>query len=186
MAVATDKILRLLKAGVAPDVIAQSIGVDTMDIFKIAGLNQAEIADAAAERLQTAVSTDELVSNTERLALMRLGTIIAAETDAKKLVSAYSALNKATRRQPNKEEGGVSQSHTTNVTIVLPSSVVERRMKEVQYVTDGNNQVVEVDGRAMITMDAKNVLNQARQTNAGVDRMLSERNIDAGIQLKDL
>lgn len=46
--------------------------------------------------------------------------------------------------------------------------------------------MVEVDGRAMITMDAKNVLNQARQTNAGVDRMLSERNIDAGIQLKDL
>ena len=186
MAVATDKILRLLKAGVAPDVIAQSIGVDTMDIFNIAGLNQEEIADAAAERLQTAVSTDELVSNTERLALMRLGTVIAAETDAKKLVSAYSALNKATRRQPNKEEGGVSQSHTTSVTIVLPATMVERRMKEVAYVTDGNNQVVEVEGRAMVTMDAKNVLNQARQTNAGVDRMLSERNIDAGIQLKDL
>lgn len=186
MAVATDKILRLLKAGVAPDVIAQSIGVDTMDIFNIAGLNQEEIAEAAAERLQTAVSTDELVSNTERLALMRLGTIIAAETDAKKLVSAYSALNKATRRQPNKEEAGVSQSHTASVTIVLPATMVERRMKEVAYVTDGNNQVVEVEGRAMVTMDAKNVLNQARQSNSGVDRMLSDRNIDAGIQLKDL
>lgn len=49
-----------------------------MDINTV-GLNQEEIAEAAAERLQTAVSTTELVSNTERLALMRLGTIIAAE-----------------------------------------------------------------------------------------------------------
>ena len=59
-------------------------------------------------------------------------------------------------------------------------------MKEVAYVTDGNNQVVEVDGQAMVTMDSKNVLAQARLTNAGVDRMLTERHIDAGIQLKDL
>ena len=186
MSVAVDKILRLLKAGVGPEVIAQSVGMDTVDIINIAAANHQEISEAAIERLQTAVSTDELVSNTERLTLLRLGAVIAAETDAKKLVSAYTALNKATRRQVNKEEGGVTQSHNTSVTIVLPAAAVERRMKEVAYVTDGNNQVVEVDGRAMVTMDAKNVLNQARQSNSGVDRMLSERNIDAGIQLKDL
>lgn len=186
MAVSEDKILRLLKAGVSAEVIAQSIGVDISAIVLIAANNHAEIAESSADRLQLAVSTDELVSNTERLALTRLAGTIAAETDVKKLVSAFNALNNAKRRQPNKEEAGVTQGHATNVTLVLPASVVERRMKEVQYVTDGNNQVVEVEGRAMVTMDAKNVLSLARQNNAGVDRMLSERNIDAGIQLKDL
>lgn len=186
MAVADDKILRLLKAGVEASVIAQSIGVDVTDILTIAANNCDTIAEASVDRLQLAVSTDELVGNTERLALTRMAAVLGAETDPRKLVQAFAALNNAKRRQPTKEEAGLGVQNSTSVTIVLPAEVVERRMKEVAYVTDGNNQVVEVDGQAMVTMDSKNVLAQARLTNAGVDRMLTERHIDAGIQLKDL
>ncbi|UNI71201.1 hypothetical protein P5_0024 [Aeromonas phage P5] len=180
------RIARLLADGVAPEIIAQSLGTDVADILKIAVANQPEIGEAGIGRLEEAVALDQLITGAEQLAITRLAAVLPAETDVKKIVSAFSALNKAQRRQPTNEDGKL-QREDTSVTIVLPATHVEHRLKEVEYERDINNQIVGVDGRAMLTMDATNVLKQARLANAGVDTMMNDRNIGSTtISIEDL
>lgn len=180
------RIARLLADGVAPEIIAQSLGTDVSDIIKIAVANQPEIGESGITRLEEAVAVDQLITSAEQLAITRLAAVLPAETDVKKIVSAFSALNKAQRRQPTNEDGKL-QREDASVTIVLPAMRVEQRMKEVEYERDVNNQIVGVDGRAMLTMDAVNVLKQARLANSGVDTMMNERNIGGtSISIEDL
>lgn len=180
------RIAKLLADGVSPDVIAQSLGTDVSDIIKIAVSNNTEIGEAGITRLEEAVAVDQLITSAEQLAITRLAAVLPAETDVKKIVSAFSALNKAQRRQPTKEDGKLDRPDAA-VTIILPVAQVERRLKEVEYERDANNQITAVDGREMLTMDAQNVLKQARLANAGVNTMMEERNMGGtSLSIEDL
>lgn len=185
---AKQTVAKLLADGASVSVISETLGLDTGTILALLDDPEVRIAyrQAAAERLNKSLEIDHLITLTEEKALCRLHGALDTETDARKLATVFSLLNKASRRVERPEERGLSDEGTV-VNLVLPAGHVERRQrKEVEYKLDANNQVVEVDGKALVTMDGNQVKQLAAASNPRLAELLKTHAGSHVITLEDL
>lgn len=183
------QIADLMTNGATPQVIGATLGLDVSAVLDVLGdpIVKHAIRAAAAERLENALNMDNLATNIEALALARMYDATARESDPRKLVAIYTAMNKGSKRVPKPEDAGLSQGDTI-INLVLPQSAVERRAqeKEVAYEMDAAGQVVSVDGVSLQTMDANRVLQLAQLASPKIQDMTLSKGSASIVRMEDI
>lgn len=183
------QIADLMTNGATPQVIGATLGLDVSAILDVLRdpIVLHKMREAAAERLSNALDMDNLATNIEALALARMYDATARESDPRKLVAIYTAMNKGSKRVAKPEEAGLGQGDVV-VNLVLPQSAVDRRAKEkeVVYEMDAAGQVVSVDGVSLQTMDANNVLKLAQAASPKIQDMTLSKGSASIVRMEDI
>ncbi len=185
-----EQIAELMTKGATPQVVGATLGLDVSSILDVLNdpVVRTKLRTAAAERLQSALEMDELATQVESIALARLVTATSRETDPRKLVAVYTAMNKGSKRVAKPEEAGLQGSGDVVVNLVLPSSAVARREqeKEVVYEMDATGNVVSIEGKSLQTMDATNVLKLAQSASPVIRDLTVSKGATSVIRMEDL
>ena len=143
-----ERIVTMLAAGVKPVNIAAAIGVDASYVSQVAAENEEQISEERSKRAVNVVEHDMTLDAMEDRSLQKVGRLLDGVTDPMKALAVFKVLNGARRR-----------SEAANAAAV-PATVVQIELPEVARVAikvTTNNQVIEVAGRSMLTMQAKTV-----------------------------
>lgn len=143
-----DKIVELLGAGVAPSAVAAATGVEASYVSQVAAEYGEEISAKRATKATEHVAHDATLDALEDRALQKLGRLMDTVIDPMKIVGVFKTLNGAKRRS----EAAIQTPQPAEiVSIELPA------MARTVIKVSTANQVIEVDSRPMITMQAKGV-----------------------------
>lgn len=148
-----ERIIEMLKAGVAPSYVADAVGCDPSYVSQIKADPEtaAAIADAQLENIEEDIAHDDLLASAELKALRAIEQRLGHANFAQAL-AAYKILNAATRRNTKNIANG---ANTTNigvqVNLTLPATSLPN------YVRNANNEIIEVEGKAMITANVSHI-----------------------------
>jgi hypothetical protein len=162
---AKDRIIALLKAGVAPSQIADSVGCDPSYVSQIKNDPEIapEIAAARLENIEEDLAHDDLLEKAELKALKRIDQAIN-HANLGQALAAYKVLN-AAKKRTDPAAGNANQPNVAvTVSLQLPATLMPH------YVKNANNEIIEVEGRTMVTATPKSLdaLLAERATNSGV------------------
>lgn len=158
-----DRIVELLKAGVATGQIAEACGVSDGYVSQVKSDPGVaiQIAEARAGDIKESLEHDEILNRAEMKALRAIDRQIEMVPFSQKL-AAFRVLNAAERRSA---PGGVNHGAGTNVavtvTLALPATMLPH------FVTNERNEVIEVEGKQMSTVSPKS-LDQILEEKVGV------------------
>lgn len=149
-------VIKYLAQGIPTSQIAMAAGCDESYISQLKADPeiQAQMAQHAAEVTIKDMNFDETLESAEELALSRIQKSLGFANMGQAL-SAFRILNTARRR---KDGPAVSGAVTVNVNLTLPASALPR------YVTNANNEIVEVEGKTLVSA-----------TPRGLDNLLAQR-----------
>lgn len=162
-----DRIIDLLGQGIPAAQVALHVGCDPSYISQLLANEQ------IAEQVQTLraaafaghVEHDKAIGRIEQKVLARLDHLSDFITKPAEAARVFSILN-AARRQ-TLEAGNSQAAPSTIVNLNLPEAA------RVSFTVTADRQVIEVEGRSMVTMPAKSVAAQLEQRNA--TRLLTQR-----------
>lgn len=144
-----ELVIKLLSQGIPTSQIAAAAGCDESYVSQLKA--DPEIAKRVAEK--TAVTTiadanfDERLDRAEETVLGRIEKSIGF-ANLPQALAAFRTLNTARRRK----EGPIGPAVTNiNVTLTLPANALPR------YVTNSNNEIVEVEGRTLVSATPKSL-----------------------------
>lgn len=144
-----ELVIKLLSQGIPTSQIAAAAGCDESYVSQLKA--DPEIARKVAEK--TAVTTiadanfDERLDRAEETVLSRIEKSIGF-ANLPQALAAFRTLNTARRRK----EGPLGPPVTNiNVTLTLPANAIPR------YVTNSNNEIVEVEGRTLVSATPKSL-----------------------------
>lgn len=152
-----ERIIQLLAAGVKPVNVAAAVGVEASYVSQIAAENEEQIKEGLGRRAVNQVEHDVTLDAMEDRSLQKVGRLLDSVTDPMKALAVFKVLNSAKRRS---EAANAAAAPATIVTLELPE------VAKVAIKVTSNNQVIEVAGRSMLTMQAKTVedmLNRRKQ-----------------------
>lgn len=143
--------ITLLSQGVPTAQVAAAIGCDDSYISQLKADPdvQQQIAAMAAASTVADVNFDSTLERAEMLALEKIEKNLPFATLGQAM-AAFRVLNGARRRKdgiPTAGDGGT----TINVNLTLPANAMPR------YVTNAQSEIVEVDGRTMISASPKTI-----------------------------
>lgn len=148
-----DRILNLLGQGIAPVIVAQTVGCNPSYISQL--LQEEEFALAVAklrcEGIEKEVNRDNKYDALEDKLLEKLENVLPFMLKPRDILDALTRINAAKRRATV----GVSETGTGKTTIInltLPTIVVQK------YQTNQNNEVIDVSGRALINLPPQTLL----------------------------
>lgn len=168
---ARDLAMSLLAQNVAPSQVASSIGVSESYISQL----MAE-EDFAAELGKLKVQSTEADRNFDNdldgAEAQLLSNIVkrAEFLNIQQSLVAFRILNQAQRRQDRKRQ--VVEQTGTVVNITLPTVVVPH------YVLNGQSEIVEVEGKTMISATATQIDQTARSRNAALPSLEAMKTVD--------
>lgn len=148
-----ERIIEMLKAGVSPTHVAEAVGCDISYVSQIKSDPEtaAAIADAQLGSIEEDITHDELLASAELKALRAIEQRLGHANFGQAL-AAYKVLNAATRRNTKNLVNG---ANTTNigvqVNLTLPATSLPN------YVKNSNNEIIEVEGKAMITANVSHI-----------------------------
>ena len=159
MAVDKKKVIDLLSASISPGTIAQTLGCDPSYVSQL--LQDPEIMEAVvAKRVAAATkvaATDEKVQDIRSILVEQMRKIAPFTTKMSDICMALTTVDKMASRLPSANIRE-SEEHRTVVSLTLPKSLA------LNFVMNGQNQIVEVDNRALETMSANRVFEQLDQS----------------------
>ena len=152
------QVLELLGKGIAPAIVAATLDISPSYI------SQCTANPVFSTELQTMLLTSQLAASQrddeldslEDILIEKVKTTIAFIVKPSEALKALQMVNGMKRRGLGSVDRGAAVQQTT-VIVNLPSHLQPR---EVQAITSENNEIVEVDGRAMITKSSTSVLEQ--------------------------
>jgi len=163
-----DTAIQLLAKGISTSQVAAAIGVDDSYISQLKSDPDVQALIAAAQTAATAddIKFDEMLDRAELLALQKIEKNMQFATLGQAL-AAFRALNTARRRQ----DGPVVTENNTTVfvNLTLPAGSLP------QYVKNANSEIIEVEGKTMLTTTPKSL-----------DAILAQRAADKGGNLPQL
>lgn len=135
--------------GVSTSAIAAAVGCDESYVSQLRTDPEiiALAAGAEEERTVADVTFDTVLDKAEADALDRIARNIPFANMGQAL-NAFRVLNSARRRKDGPVQGAGT---TVNVTLVMPAHVAPR------YVTSANNEIVEVEGKTMVSASPKTI-----------------------------
>lgn len=149
-----DRIIELLGRGIQAPAVALAVGCDESFISQImsAPENVERVQALKAANFEKFTDLDDTLDQAEGLALSRVAQLIPFASRLGEAVAAYRVLNSAKRKTGGAADA-ITMSPSTIVNINLPESA------RVAMTMDANRQVIEVDGRPLLTMPSKNLAN---------------------------
>lgn len=146
-----DHAITLLAQGVPTSQVAAALGCDDSYISQLKADPevQRQIAEGGAKTTLQDVKFDDTLERAEMMALEKIEKNLPFATLGQAM-AAFRTLNGARRRKdgiPVAGEGSV----TVNVNLTLPASAMPR------YVTNAQSEIIEVDGKTMISATPKTI-----------------------------
>lgn len=140
----------LLSQGIPTSQVAAACGVSDSYISQLKADPevQAQIAEKQAAHSIADMQFDDDLETAENMALQKIKSNIAF-ANMGQAIAAFRILNTARRRADPVVTSDAAVSVTVNLT--LPQSAVPR------YVTNANNEIIEVEGQTMLSATAKNL-----------------------------
>lgn len=156
-----DKAIALLAQGLSTSQVAAACGVSDSYISQLRDdpAVAETLAAAGAELTLADMAFDSRLEKAEATALERIEKSLGFANMGQAL-AAFRILNGARKRQDGAAPG-VSTSVTVNVNLTLPAAATAR------YVTSAQNEIIEVEGKTMLSATAKS-LDQILAQRAGL------------------
>ena len=147
-----DRIIALLKAGVAPSQIADSVGCDPSYVSQIKNDPEIapEVAAARLENIEEDIKHDELLEAAELKALKRIDAFVG-HANLGQALAAYKVLNSAKKRTDPANGINNQPNVAVTVSLQLPATLLPH------YVKNAQSEIIEVEGRSMITATPKSL-----------------------------
>lgn len=156
----TDIAIDLLGKGIDEADCAHILGANVADIQAIALQYKDKIAEMLVVKEEVHATLDAKMDAIENTLVDKIKNAIQFESDPMKLVKTFQIMNGAKRRSQGEGQPGTNISITDNrvVALNLPNSTVNPQFK-----TNANNEVVEVDGKHLVSATSKQVLEMAEE-----------------------
>lgn len=165
MSLNKDYAITLLAQGVGTSQVAAAIGCDDSYVSQLKADPevQRQIAERTAQTTIQDVKFDDTLERAEMLALEKIEKNLPFATLGQAM-AAFRTLNGARRRK----DGGITTENITAVTVnlTLPASSIP------QYITNSRSEIVEVEGKTMISATPKTL-----------DSILAAKAADKGVNL---
>lgn len=140
--------LEMLGNGLPPNVVASALGISDSYISQLLG-EESFSMQVTAKRyttLQAATSRDRGYDDIEDALIAKMKELLPLMYKPMEVLRAITVINAAKRRGADAPDNTVI--HQTVVQLTLPQAITAK------FVTNVNNQVVEVDSKALITIEA--------------------------------
>lgn len=146
-----DQIIKMLADGIPGVQIAASLGVDESYISQLRNDPevQEQIQALAGERTAADMKFDDLLAQAEMTALERISRNLPHANMGQSLM-AFRTLNDAKKRR-DATAPGAAANQAGNVTLVFPQQTI------IHYVTNRQNEIVEVEGKTMLSATPKSL-----------------------------
>ena len=159
MAIDKQKVIDLLSAAISPGTIAQTLGCDPSYISQLAAdpeVLEKVVAIRVAKATKVA-ETDDKVQDIRSTLINQMGKIAGFTTKMSDICMALNTIDKMASRLPSANVRESTPGGQAVVNIVLPKELA------INYTMNSNNQIVEVNSRAIETMSANRVLEELQQ-----------------------
>lgn len=172
-----DRIVSLLGQGYSQATVAAALGVTPSYVSQVAETPEVreEVSRLRVGKLQERVVDDETLETTERRALKLISDKMVFVKSPAEAANIFKILNNAKRKTAaNAPENDAASIES--VTIVLPKSAAA-----IHIQLNGNNQVIEVEGRSMAPLPSR-ALHNLRRPVEELPAMEVTRLVDASEQ----
>lgn len=151
------RILELLGSGLGAEVVATACGVSPSYVSQLLS-EQAFSEQVTARRfanLQAATKRDASYDEIEDALIAKMQDLLPMMYKPMEVLRAITVINSAKRRGA----GAPEHTHVNNtvVNLTIPTQILQK------FVTNANNQVVEVGDQTLVTMPSAQLLNQLKQ-----------------------
>ena len=155
-----EQIIELLGKGLTATQVAMAVGCDDSYISQLLADPDTKTAveTKRATNLTHYVEHDSRVDKAEEAALERMENLLPFVTKPSEAARIFSVLNGAKRRAAT--AGPASSAPARTVTLQLPES------SSISFTLSHDKQVIEIEGRSLATMPAKNLAQRLEQRNA--------------------
>lgn len=158
MAIEKKKVIDLLAASISPTTIAQTLGCDPSYIVQLASdpeILEAVVAIRVAKATKIA-ATDDKVQDIRSVLIDQMGKVAQFTTKMSDICMALNTIDKMASRLPSANTREESATKSV-VNLTLPKEMA------IHFVMNAQNQIVEVNDRALETMSANRVLGELQQ-----------------------
>ncbi len=151
--------LELLGAGYKPPMVASVLGITESRISQLLSDDTfaSKVLALRLARTKGTIDRDNKWDKIEDLLLKKFEDVMVFMNDPLKLLRALQVVNAAKRRGAGSDNSSEAGLTGTVVQINAPRNVV------MQFITNGNNEVVEVGGRSMVPMASKKVMEELKR-----------------------
>jgi len=154
------RILDMLGNGLAPTVVASALGVTDSYISQLIGEESfsQQVTALRYKNLQAATSRDRDYDSIEDELIKKMKDLLPLMYKPMEVLRAITVINQAKRRGADAPDNTVI--HQTIVQLTLPNAITTRFTKDI------NNQVIAVGEQELITIDAKQLINNTKKVNS--------------------
>jgi hypothetical protein len=181
-----SRIAKLLGEGINATNVASACGVTLAYVSQL--LTESEFAKEVAQlkigNLQAATTRDRKYDGIEDTLLEKLEDSIQFMIKPREILGAISVINNAKRRGATAGAGDTDFNGAQVVKLQVPQVVIN------QFMLNSKNEVIEVAGRALQTMSARNLMRTLGELNAedaaGIIEGIVECVVESEISVDDL
>lgn len=156
----TEQIVEFLSKGFNNVQVSQICGCTPSYVSQVAEERAEDIAVARAIVTIQKQEIDKSLNDLEESVLERLKAVLPFETNTTVLLRALQVLNTAKRKS---EPEPIVSHNTTNVAnqtiLVMPTRFIQPVQTEDSIVLNGNNEIVEIEGRPLINASSNAINN---------------------------
>lgn len=162
-----ERIIEMLGQGLSATQVASAVGCDDSYISQLIADEDVskQIQELRAENFSRYVDQDRRLDEAESAALDKVASLASFITKPSEAARVYSILNAAKRRTV--DQVNQQQAVAQTVSLDLPEAA------RVRFTLTNDKQVIEIEGRSMTTMPARNLAARLEQRNAS--RLLDMR-----------
>lgn len=155
-----ERIIEMLGKGIPAVQVAGAVGCDESYISQLLSDEaiSLQVQELRAENFSNYIAQDKILDEAEAKALEKVAHLVQFITKPTEAARAYQILNAAKRRTVDQ----VNQQQAVAQTVALELPAAAR----VRLTLTSDRQVVEIEGRPMITMPAKNLTARLEQRRA--------------------
>lgn len=164
-----ERAKKLLGSGVQAELVAVTLGCDPSYISQLMADEsfRNEVVGLRVAALTANQSRDEVIDGVEDVLLEKIVASIDFITKPRELLSAFNIINKAQRRGVGAGNQAAIQN-TVIVGLMLPNVVQQR------FVTNNQGEVIEVDGKTLVTMPPAQLLRNLASQKENTDGAKAE------------
>lgn len=152
-----DRILKLLGTGLSGEVVSSTVGCDPSYISQLMSDEEFRnrVLAMRIESLTADTQRDRAIDEIEDQLIQKLKAGLEYLISTKDILRAYAIINAAKRRGAKASDTTIVNNNIVN--LILPRIVVQK------YVVSKTNEVIEVEGKPLVTIPATRLLQERKQ-----------------------
>lgn len=152
-----ERIQVLLGSGISPEIVSATVGCDPSYISQLMSDEEfrSRVLALRIESLTADTARDRQIDEIEDVLISKLKAGLDYLVSTKDILRAYAVVNAAKRRGAKASDTNVVNNNIVN--LILPRIVVQR------YTVSKTNEVIEVEGKSLVTIPAQRLLAERKQ-----------------------